>query len=145
MKARRFVAVLLWVMLLPCVVSGQDFKKSEAKISEYKKWLDQVGENGYRFWVKLDRTHHPWRLYVGEGFDRATDETKQQFVETFSRYLAGHPEKHRLIDLFDGLTGIPIGEYGWGGFKLYPSYRRLIKQRFITRQRQPLAHKGLAR
>ena len=37
----------------------------------------------------------------------------------FSRYLAGHPEKNMLIDIYDGSTGKVIGEYGFGGFKLF--------------------------
>ena len=37
----------------------------------------------------------------------------------FSRYLAGHPEKNMLIDIYDGSSGKVIGEYGFGGFKLF--------------------------
>jgi len=71
------------------------------------------------FWVRLDARHRPHRLYLGEGFFRADARTQEQFVETYSSYLAGHPEKSMLIDLFDAATNNPVGEYGWGGFKLY--------------------------
>jgi hypothetical protein len=56
---------------------------------------------------------------VGEGFTQATTGEKEEFIEIFSRYLAGHPEKNMLIDIYDGSTGKVIGEYGFGGFKLY--------------------------
>jgi hypothetical protein len=102
---------------------SEEFKKWEGLLAEYKGWLDSVGVKGYRFWIRLDGNHRPHRLYVGEGFDNADYNGKEQFVETFSRYLAGHPEKYMLIDLFDGATGVPVGEFGWGGFKLYPTYK----------------------
>jgi hypothetical protein len=41
---------------------------------------------------------------------------------SYSRYLAGHPEKFMLIDIFDAASEKQIGEFGWGGFKLYPAY-----------------------
>ena len=44
---------------------------------------------------------------------------KEEFIEIFSRFLAGHPEKNMLIDIFDASTGSPIGEYGFGGFRLF--------------------------
>jgi hypothetical protein len=46
---------------------------------------------------------------------------KERFVETFSHTVAGHPEKYMLLDIFDSVTGRAIGEFGWGGFKLYPN------------------------
>ena len=46
---------------------------------------------------------------------------KEEFVEIFSRFLAGHPDKNMLIDIFDASTGKPIGEYGFGGFRLFDS------------------------
>lgn len=110
------------LLLLPATVQGQDFKKTEAAIKEYKQWLDLLGAGGVRLWVRLDSTARPHRLYVGEAFDQIDYTWKEQFVETFSSYLAGHPEKFMLIDLFDGKTGAPIGEFGWGGFKLYPNH-----------------------
>ncbi|HEY1266932.1 MAG TPA: hypothetical protein VGH16_06725, partial [Candidatus Binatia bacterium] len=57
--------------------------------------------------------------YVGEGFTKADFEHQEQFVEVFSHYLAGHPDKYMLIDLYDARTGEAIGEFGWGGFKLF--------------------------
>ena len=61
----------------------------------------------------------PHRLYLGEGFYRADFKSQERFVDTFSNYLAGHPEKFMLIDLFDAASNKPVGEYGFGGFKLY--------------------------
>ena len=46
--------------------------------------------------------------------------TKQEeFIEIFSRFLAGHPEKNMLIDIYDPNTNKWIGEYGFGGFRLF--------------------------
>lgn len=95
------------------------FRESEARILEYRKWLDQVGSKGTRYWVRLDSSKRPHRLYVGEGFMQAQHDEKEQFVEIFSRFLAGHPERNMLIDIFDAATGKVIGEYGFGGFKLF--------------------------
>lgn len=108
----------------PALAKGHEFKKWEAQIAEYKRWLDSLGPNGARFWIKLDEKGRPHKLYLGEGFYRAKFETQKLFVETFSSYLAGHPEKAVLVDLFDAATGRPVGEYGWGGFKLYPDGTR---------------------
>ena len=121
--ASRVLAVFFLLLLLPLGASGQDFKKWEAQISEYKQWLDVVGLAGSRFWLRLDSSRRPHKLYVGEGFDKADYKGKEEFVEIFSHYLAGHPEKFALVDLFNGITGAPIGEFGWGGFKLYPNHR----------------------
>lgn len=122
MKFTRLAAIpLLFVLLLPLPAGAQDFRKWEAQLSQLKEWLDVVGQAGSRLWLRLDSSRRPHRLYVGEGFDRADHTVKEEFVEIFSHYLAGHPEKYALIDLFDGATGAPIGEFGWGGFKLYPN------------------------
>ena len=51
----------------------------------------------------------------------ADDEAKENFIEVFSRFLAGHPDKNMLIDIYDGTTSKLIGEYGFGGFRLFPS------------------------
>jgi hypothetical protein len=99
---------------------GQQFEKWKTKTTEYKHWLDSIKLDG-RFWVSLDSTQRPHRLYIGEGFLQATYRAKEHFVETFSHYLAGHPEKFMLIDIFDSATGNLIGEFGWGGFRLYQS------------------------
>jgi len=124
MKFTRLAVIpLLFLLLLPLPAGAQDFRKWEAQLSQFKEWLDVVGQAGSRLWLRLDSSRRPHRLYVGEGFDRADHTLKEEFVEIFSHYLAGHPEKYALIDLFDGATGAPIGEFGWGGFKLYPSYR----------------------
>ena len=122
-STKRFLTALLFALLLPWAADAQEFKKWEAQLSQYKQWLDVVGLAGYRYWLRLDSSRRPHKLYVGEGFDKADYKVKEEFVEIFSHYLAGHPEKFALVDLFDGITGAPIGEFGWGGFKLYPNYR----------------------
>jgi hypothetical protein len=108
---------------------ANDFKKNEAQIAQYKKWLDSLGPNGSKYWVRLDGKHRPHKLYVGDGFYRADYKSQERFVDTYSNYLAGHPEKFMLIDLFDAATNKPIGEYGFGGFKLYPQYVRISEAR----------------
>jgi hypothetical protein len=115
------VAVLASALLFPAVAftQGLNFKEVEAKVSEYRKWLDQVGSNGSRYWVRLDSTKRPHRLYVGEGFMRANSSEQQNFIEIFSRFLAGHPDKNMLIDIYDPTSGKWIGEYGFGGFRLF--------------------------
>ena len=132
----RVARALILVLLLPCLAAAQsqnakksepEFKKWEGLLSQYKIWLDSVGVTGYRFWLRLDSKHRPHRLYVGEGFDNADYKGKEEFVETFSRFLAGHPEKYMLIDLYDS-NNKPIGEFGWGGFKLYPNYNGVKKE-----------------
>ena len=123
----QLLTVLAFLLILPGWASSQDFRKWEAQITEYKQWLDVVGSAGSRLWLRLDSSRRPHKLYVGEGFDNADYHLKEQFIEIFSHYLAGHPEKFALIDLFDGISGAPIGEFGWGGFKLYPNYRWLAK------------------
>lgn len=123
MRNRQKLAsiVLAFTLLFPLLSSAQSlsFREIEARVSEYKNWLDQLGSNGFRYWTRLDSTKRPHQLYVAEGFLRATTTEKEQFIEIFSRYLAGHPEKNMLIDIFDGSTGQVIGEYGFGGFKLF--------------------------
>jgi len=146
---KKIIVVLLMALAATILqnvpVSGNEFKQREAIIAQYKKWLDSLGPEGSKFWVRLDprqRPHRlylgegfyradkfwvrldprqrPHRLYLGEGFYRAEPRTQERFVDTFSNYLAGHPEKFMLIDLFDATTNKAVGEYGFGGFKLYP-------------------------
>jgi hypothetical protein len=107
--------------LFPALANAQsvNFKEIEAKVSEYRKWLDQAGANGSHYWMRLDSTKRPHRLYVGDGFMKADANEKEHFIEIFSRFLAGHPEKNMLIDIFDASTGKAIGEYGFGGFRLF--------------------------
>jgi hypothetical protein len=104
-----------------CFAQNLNFKEIESRILEYRNWLDRVGSNGSRLWVRLDSTKRPHRLYVGEGFRRANHEEQENFIEIFSRFLAGHPDKNMLIDIFDNSTGRLIGEYGFGGFRLFPN------------------------
>ena len=103
----------------PVSLRGNEFKEREAKITQYKKWLDTLGPQGSKYWTRLDARQRPHRLYLGEGFYRADFQNQERFVDTFSNYLAGHPEKFMLIDLFDAGTNKAVGEYGFGGFKLY--------------------------
>jgi hypothetical protein len=121
MLGKLQVAVLASALLFPAVAFTQsvNFKEIEAKVSEYRKWLDQVGSNGSRYWVRLDSTKRPHRLYVGDGFMRANSSEQENFIEIFSRFLAGHPDKNMLIDIYDPTNGKWIGEYGFGGFRLF--------------------------
>jgi hypothetical protein len=98
---------------------GNEFKEREAKIAQYKKWLDTLGPQGSRYWTRLESGRRPHRLYLGEAFYRADSQSQERFVDTFSNYLAGHPEKFMLIDLYDTDTNKAVGEYGFGGFRLY--------------------------
>jgi hypothetical protein len=50
---------------------------------------------------------------------RASATEKEEFVEIFSRFLAGYPDKNMLIDLYDASNGKRIGEYGFGGYRLF--------------------------
>lgn len=114
-----FAIAILFPLFFSTLSSAQNFKDSEAKIAEYKHWLDLVGSDGARLWLRVDQNHRPYRLFVGDGFERANYEEKERFVEIFSQYLAGYPNKFMLIDIFDGASGKAVGEFGWGGFKLY--------------------------
>jgi hypothetical protein len=122
MLGRRIqIFLLASALFFPPLVLAEslNIKEIEARVREYRKWLDQVGSNGSRYWVRLDSSKRPHRLYVGDGFMQANQTDKEEFVEIFSRFLAGHPEKNMLIDIFDAKTGKAIGEYGFGGFKLF--------------------------
>lgn len=120
-KGILIVTALAFALLFPVTSPAEitDFRDIQARILEYKAWLDRLGSNGARYWVRLDGSKRPHRLYVGEGFLRADSSEKENFIEIFSRFLAGHPEKNMLIDIFDPATGKWIGEYGFGGFKLF--------------------------
>jgi len=121
MLERITILVLASALFFPAVGNPQsvNFKEIEARVSEYRKWLDQVGTNGTRYWVKLDSSKRPHRLYVGEAFIRAAANEQEHFIEIFSRFLAGHPDKNMLIDIYDPTNGKWIGEYGFGGFRLF--------------------------
>ena len=125
---QHVLSAILFLLLFPWVAGGQDFKIWEAKTTEFKQWLDLLKSDTYSYWLRLDSGQRPHRLYLGEGFHKADYSLKEQFVEIFSHYLAGHPEKYMLIDLFDDRTKTAIGEYGWGGFKLYPDYQPATKE-----------------
>jgi hypothetical protein len=121
MLGRLQIVLLASAFFFPTLALCQtvNFKEIESRVSEYRKWLDKVGSNGTRYWVRLDSTKRPHRLYVGDGFMQADATAKEEFIEIFSRFLAGHPEKNMLIDIFDASSGKPIGEYGFGGFRLF--------------------------
>ena len=108
--------------------AGDEFKNREIVIGQYKKWLDSVGPEGSRYWVRLDTKRRPHRLYLGESFFHADSRSQEHFVDTYSHYLASHPDKFMLIDLFDATTNLPVGEYGFGGFKLYPKAARIAEK-----------------
>ena len=115
------IFLLASALFFPALAKGQNasFKEIEAQVSEYRKLLDKEGVKGTRYWIRLDSTKRPHRLYVGEGFMHANAEQKEEFIDTFSHFLAGHPDKFMLIDIFDAKTGKAIGEYGFGGFRLF--------------------------
>src|ERR1044071_1190371 len=121
MQTKITVLALAFALFFPVISVAQtlSFKEIEARVAEYRSWLDKVGNNGSQYWVRLDRTKRPNRLYVGDGFVRASATEKEQLVEIFSRFLAGHPEKNMLTDIYDASSGKPIGEYGFGGFRLF--------------------------
>lgn len=121
MRTKITVLALAFALFFPVISVAQtlSFKEIELRVAEYRSWLDKVGNNGSQYWVRLDSTKRPHRLYVGDGFVRASATEKEQFVEIFSRFLAGHPEKNMLIDIYDASSGKPIGEYGFGGFRLF--------------------------
>ena len=123
MPGKTFSALFLAsAILFPTFAYAQavNFKEIEAKVREFRGLLDQAGVNGTRFWTRLDSSKRPHRLYVGDGFTNADDVAKENFIEVFSRFLAGHPDKNMLIDIYDGRTSQLIGEYGFGGFRLFP-------------------------
>ncbi len=124
-----FFLLFLAGLFQPLSVRGNEFEERAAKITQYKKWLDTLGPQGSQYWMHLDARHRPHRLYLGDGFYRADFQTQEHFVNTFSNYLAGHPEKFMLIDLFDAKTSKPVGEYGFGGFKLYPNSLRTAENK----------------
>jgi hypothetical protein len=115
------IAILASALLFPALAGAQalSFKEIDSKVAEYRRWLDQVGNNGTRLWVRLDSSKRPHRLYVGEAFMNANASERENFIEIFSRFLAGHPEKNMLIDIYDSSTSKLIGEYGFGGFRLF--------------------------
>ena len=98
---------------------SNELKDIQTRISWYRSWLDQAGSSGSRYWLRLDSSKRPHRLYVGESFLRAEADAQEEFIEIFSRYLAGHPDKNMLIDIYSDASGKLIGEYGFGGFRLF--------------------------
>src|ERR1044072_8697327 len=98
MRDKITLLALAFALLFPVVSAAQSlsFKEIDARVSEYRKWLDKEGSNCSRYWVRLDSTKRPRRLCVDDGFVRASAIEKEEFVEIFSRFLAGHPEKNML-------------------------------------------------
>jgi hypothetical protein len=120
-KFFRLLLALAFCLPFAARAMGDEFTERAAQMAESKKWLDTLGSGGSRYWIRLDSERRPHKLYVGEAFYRADPEAQEQFIDTFSHYLAGHPDKFMLIDLYDANTKAPVGELGWGGFKMYPS------------------------
>jgi len=120
-KLFRLVLALAFGLLFCAPAMADEFTARAAQMAESKKWLDTFGARGSRYWIKLDSERRPHKLYVGEAFYRADPQEQERFIDTFSHYLAGHPDKFMLIDLYDDATKAPVGELGWGGFKMYPS------------------------
>jgi len=121
---KRFIALFFALAVgLPAgsQAFADEFTKRAAQIAEYKKWLDTLGSGGSRYWTTLDSSRRPHKLYLGEAFYRADPKSQELFVDTFSHYLAGHPDKFMLIDLYDERTRMPVGEFGWGGFRMFPT------------------------
>lgn len=102
---KRIIGIVLLALsvgfLQKIPARADEFKQREAVIAQYKKWLDTLGPEGSRYWVRLDDKRRPHRLYVGEAFFRVDFRSQERFVDTYSNYLAGHPEKFMLIDLFE--------------------------------------------
>jgi hypothetical protein len=130
MKIITVIFLFLAFATISATPAGADeFKRREAQIAQYKTWLDTLGPSGSRYWIRLDSRRRPHRLYLGEGFYQADYQSQERFIDTYSNYLAGHPEKFMLIDLFDASTNKAIGEYGFGGFKLYSRPLRVAETR----------------
>lgn len=112
---------LVSALLFSAPLSAQvaNFKDIQDKVAQYRLWLDKAGSNGTRFWVRLDSSKRPHRLYIGEGFLHADFAAQENFIEIFSHFLAGHPNKNMLIDIYDPANNKWIGEYGFGGFRLF--------------------------
>ena len=123
MRGRAIALFLASVFLFSGLASAQapDLKDIQTRISWYRAWLDQAGSNGSRFWLRLDSSKRPHRIFVGDGFLQAQADAQEEFIEIFSRYLAGHPDKNMLIDIYDATNSKWIGEYGFGGFRLFPT------------------------
>ena len=131
MSGKIAIFILASACFFSPLASAQNlnFKEIEARVVEYRKWLDKVGSNGSRYWVRLDSSKRPHRLFVGEGFLNANAVEQEEFVEIFSRFLAGHPDKNMLIDIFDASSGKEIGEYGFGGFRLFAPVPQALSPR----------------
>ncbi len=121
MKKRLFILVLLCCVTSTAAAQsrGNEFKEREAKIAQYKTWLDNLGPRGSQYWLRLDSTRRPHKLYLGEAFHNADAAGQEKFIDTYSNYLARHEAKFLLIDLYDAASNKLIGEYGFGGFKLH--------------------------
>ena len=66
-----FFLLFLAGIFAPLSLRGDEFKVREAKIAQYKQWLDTLGPQGSQYWTRLDSGRRPHRLYLGDGFYRA--------------------------------------------------------------------------
>jgi hypothetical protein len=129
----KFIAVvflgLSYGMLHAKPTIADEFKKREAQIAQFKSWLDALGPLGSQFWIRLDAKRRPHRLYLGDGFYQSDFKSQEWFIDTYSHYLAGHPEKFMLIDLFDAATNKPMGEYASTDSSSMYHRRELLRRR----------------
>ena len=55
---KKFIGIVLLALsvgfLQKIPARADEFKQREAKIAQYKKWLDTLGPEGSRYWVRLD-------------------------------------------------------------------------------------------
>src|SRR6266498_737028 len=79
---KEFVIAFLLLFLAgvfePVSLRGNEFKEREAKITQYKKWLDTLGPQGSQYWTRLDARQRPHRLYLGEGFYSADLQSQER-------------------------------------------------------------------
>ena len=49
-----FSLLFLAGIFAPLSLRGDEFKVREAKIAQYKQWLDTLGPQGSQYWTRLD-------------------------------------------------------------------------------------------
>ena len=99
-------------------MSGNEFKEREAKISQYKNGsilsaltVPNIGcvSMGSRGLIG----------YIWAGASIAPTLKAKSVSSIRFQIILQDTGKFMLIDLFDAATNKPVGEYGFGGFKLY--------------------------
>ena len=122
-KVRLFFLASAFLFAGLAQAQSPEVKDIQIRTSWYRAWLDRAGSKGSRFWLRLDSSKRPHRLFVGAPFLHAEAAAQEEFIDIFSRYLAGHPDKNMLIDIYDVRNNKWIGEYGFGGFRLFAASR----------------------